>query len=248
MVSEHVAEDVARPHSGHIGADRGEHARDRRVRDQPLPEAVVLVDVVLEVVVDDRPVVTPRIAAEQLVAARSGEHDLDELRCELGGVEVRIALADARLLEMPHEPPHHALHVARLEHHLVVLGLEQVREVLGPFALVERELEARRRAQVESDGEGVQPLDLGRRERGDRARVGSAAEVGPDRHVGDELAVDGLAEQAIELLEVLLLGRRVGGLAEAEVPVALGGSPTRSPTSITVPAGSSETPRNRVLS
>ena len=43
------------------------------------------------------------------------------------------------------------------EHHLVVLGLEQVGECLGPFALVERELEARRRAQVESDGERVQP-------------------------------------------------------------------------------------------
>ena len=61
---------------------------------------------------------------------------------------------------MPDEPRQHALHVAGLEHHLVVLGAEQVGHVLGPLALVERELEAGRGVQVEADGERLQVRQL----------------------------------------------------------------------------------------
>ena len=64
-----------RPSSAAIGR---EHPLERVLGQQPLPEAVVLVDVVVEVVVHDGAVVAPGIAAEQLVAARPREHHLDE--------------------------------------------------------------------------------------------------------------------------------------------------------------------------
>ena len=67
------------------------------------------------------------------------------------------------------------------------------------------ELEPRGRAQVEADREGAQIGQLARGDRGDRAGIDAAGEVGADRHVADQLAAHGLAEQAIELLDVALL-------------------------------------------
>ena len=49
-------------------------------------------------------IIAPRVAAEELVAPGARQHDLDELAGELGDVEVGIALADARLLQMPGQP------------------------------------------------------------------------------------------------------------------------------------------------
>ena len=95
------------------------------------------------------PVVAPRIAAEQLVASGPGQHDLDELAGEPGDVVVRIALADAQVLEVPDELRKDVLHVAGVKHDLVVLGLQDVRHELGALALVEPELEAGRGAEVE---------------------------------------------------------------------------------------------------
>jgi hypothetical protein len=53
------------------------------VGDQPLPELVVLVDVVLEVLIDHGAVVAPGIAAEQFVATGAREDHLDELAGKL---------------------------------------------------------------------------------------------------------------------------------------------------------------------
>ena len=110
----------------------------------------------LEVVVYDSAVIAPRVAAEELVAARPRQHDLAEPARELRGVEVGIALPDAGLLEVPDQARHHALHVARLQDHLVMLGAEQVGHALGLRALVEAQLEPGGRVQVEPDGEGLQ--------------------------------------------------------------------------------------------
>ena len=106
----------------------------------------------IEVVVHHRPIVSPGIAAEQLVASCPAQDDLAELRCKLGGVEIRVGLPDARLFKMPGEAGQSPLHVAGLEHHFVVLGLEQIRHVLGLRALVVAELDARGRTEVEADG------------------------------------------------------------------------------------------------
>ena len=73
------------------------------VIDQALPEHVVLVDVMLEMFVDRGTIVAPRISSEQLVAAGSRQHDLDEFAGQLGGVEIRVALSDAGLLDVPGE-------------------------------------------------------------------------------------------------------------------------------------------------
>ena len=110
-----------------------------------------------------------------------------------------------------------------------MLGPEQVGHVLGLLALVEAELDPRGRVQVEADRERPRVVgSCGRGDRGDRARVHAAAQVGPDRHVGDQLALDRLAEEPVELLQVLAGVAGLVGLREIEVPVALGSGPTAS--------------------
>ena len=58
-----------------------------------------------------------------------------------------------------------------------------------------------------------------RGDRGDRAGVHAAAQVGAESHVADQLAVDGLPEQAVELFAILCV-RVAGcvGLAEVDSP------------------------------
>src|SRR5579884_2104109 len=96
-----AAEDIVRrvvpelPQDGTV-----EEIRFLLVGNEPLPEGVIPAQVVLAVVGDGR-VVPPRVAAEELVAARSGEDDLDELARQPGDVVVRIALADAQVLQVP---------------------------------------------------------------------------------------------------------------------------------------------------
>ena len=176
---------------------------------QPLPEAVVLVDVVVEVVVDDRAVVAPRVAGEQLVAAGARQHDLDELarpgarRSSSGSSGRRAGPRGARSAR-----GRHALHVAGLEHHLVVLGAGTGRTSPRPWRA--RRSRARGPTREVRSKPTVNVFRYGSacgRERGDRAGVHAAAQVGADRHVADELAVDGLAEEAVELLVVLRVRR-----------------------------------------
>src|ERR1700730_2957524 len=126
LACEHILKDGARRHMADALPNRFENVCFAAVRDQPLPKVIILRYIVLEVVVAHCVVIAPRIASEDLVAASAREHYLDELSSELGGIENRIGLADPRLLEMPDEPLHDSFHVARLEHHLVVLGLELV--------------------------------------------------------------------------------------------------------------------------
>jgi hypothetical protein len=55
---------------------------------QALPEAVILVDIVVEVARYRAAVVAPGVAAEEFVAASARQHDLHELAGQLGRVEV----------------------------------------------------------------------------------------------------------------------------------------------------------------
>ena len=57
----------------------------------------------IEIVVDDGAIITPGIAGEEFVAAGAGQDHLSELRSQLGGIVVRIGLANARFFEMPGE-------------------------------------------------------------------------------------------------------------------------------------------------
>jgi hypothetical protein len=123
---EHIAEHVARGELGHVRPDRSQQARHHLLVHEPLPVLVVLVDVVLEVVIDDRPVIAPRVPAEELITAGAGQHDLAESAGELGRVEVGVRLADPKVFQMPDQPWQHTLHVAGLEDHLVVLRAEEV--------------------------------------------------------------------------------------------------------------------------
>ncbi len=129
-------------------------------------------------------------------------------------------MPDARLLHVPDDAAHGALHVAGLQHHLVMLGAGEIGHVLGRRALVESQLEPRGRAQIEADREGAQLRMLARGDRGDRARIDAAREIGADRHVAHELAAHGLAKETIELLDKLFRAA-VELVGEAEIPVAL---------------------------
>ncbi len=88
-------------------------------------------------------------------------------------------------------------------------------------ALVDRHLEADARGHVEADGERVEVRQRLRRQGRDAAGIHAAREVGADRDIGDQLAIDGLAKQPVEFFEVLLVRRAVEAIAEVEVPVAL---------------------------
>src|SRR4051812_36545850 len=100
MVAKDALEDVPGGDVLYVPPDRREDALDLLVADQALPEQVIFVDIMVEVVVDDGAIVAPGIAAEQFVAAGAAQHHLDELAGQLGRVEIRVALADARFLEM----------------------------------------------------------------------------------------------------------------------------------------------------
>ncbi len=200
-----VAEYIARRYARHVAPDRC-HQRPQFVGlCEALPVLVVGVDILFEVLVVRRTVVPPRIPAEQLVAAAAREHDLHELAGEPGRVPVRIALADARLLEVVHELRERTLHVARLQDDLVLLGAERRRHRLGDRALVEGELHAGRGAQVEPAGEGLEVGERGRRDCGDRPTVHAAAQVAAQLDIAQQLTVDRLREQPVELFDVLLV-------------------------------------------
>src|SRR5688572_29616028 len=62
---EHAAENVSGPYMLHIGPNRLEYFLDNLIGNQTLPIQVVFVHVLLEVVVGDGPIVSPRISAEQ---------------------------------------------------------------------------------------------------------------------------------------------------------------------------------------
>src|SRR5262249_6331293 len=145
---------------------------------QALPEGKVLLDVVIEVVVDDSAIVAPGVAAKELVAAGSRQHYLDELRGEAGGGKVGGKLADARLFQVPGELGQDALHIAGLQHHLIMLGLEEIGHVLRGTALVEAHLYAGGGVQVEADRERADPWQLASGESGDRTGVHAARQVG----------------------------------------------------------------------
>src|SRR5215207_6757810 len=89
---QHVSEDIDRAEAFDLLPDlRPKEAVEKAVRYQSMQKAVVLLQVVLEVVVDHGAVVAPRVAGEELVAADAGQYDLDELAREARDVEVRIA-------------------------------------------------------------------------------------------------------------------------------------------------------------
>src|SRR5262245_42614023 len=110
------------------------------VWNEALPELVILRDVVFKIIVAYSPVIAPRIAAEDFIAASTRENDFDKLTRQLRGVEDRIALANPRLLEMPDKTLHGPFHIARLEYHLVVLSLELIRHAFSSRALIEAQL------------------------------------------------------------------------------------------------------------
>ena len=73
MVPEDITEDVAGPDVLHLAPHRREYLPYLGVWQQPLPELVVVVDVVLEIVVHHSTVVAPRIPAEQLSNTQQGK-------------------------------------------------------------------------------------------------------------------------------------------------------------------------------
>src|SRR3954469_4468564 len=113
---------------------RFEELAPHGVRDQAVPEAVVHLHVLVEAVGPESPVVAPGIAGKEFVAARARECTLYEFACEWRVVVVRIRLAYSRILQVPRERRQTALHVARLQHGLVLLGPEGVGHCLRLLA------------------------------------------------------------------------------------------------------------------
>src|ERR1051326_2963303 len=120
MLGKHVAKDVAGPYMLDLARNRPQYLLKLAVGDQALPVPIVFIYVMLEIVVDDGTIVAPGVAAEQLVATRAGQYDLNKLAGKLGHVEIRVALTEPRLLDVPHQPRHNPFHVTGLQHDLVM--------------------------------------------------------------------------------------------------------------------------------
>ena len=118
-----------------------EEARFFLVRDEPCPVGVTAAFELSVVVRVRDEVVTPGIPGKQLVAARPGERNLDELGREPRDVVVLICHAHAKVLEVPYELGKHPGHVACVHDHLVMLGAESARNRFRIATLVEHELE-----------------------------------------------------------------------------------------------------------
>src|SRR5207249_11520362 len=129
---------------------RRQELRGLLVGHEPLPELIVAREERVAAGAGGAAIVAPWVAAKELVAPGAGQDNLDEPAGEPRNVEVRITLADAQILQVPNQLRQYPFHVAGVHHHLVVLGLQQVREKLGAAAFVEAELQTRRGAQIES--------------------------------------------------------------------------------------------------
>jgi hypothetical protein len=112
-----------------------------------------------------------------------------------------VAHADAGVIHVPGDLLHGRRHVAGVQDDVVVLGLQQVGELLGEPPLVESLLDPVDVGQVEAAGEAVQTRDGASGHGHDRAAVHPAGEIGPHRDVRDELAPHRPLEKAGQLLD-----------------------------------------------
>src|ERR1700733_6806272 len=90
VILEYAAKDVARPNVLDVPPNRREQFLQISIVKESLPKRIVLVDIVFKVVRADRTVITPRVAPEELIASRTGQHYFDELARQLRGIVVRI--------------------------------------------------------------------------------------------------------------------------------------------------------------
>src|SRR5262249_42921284 len=79
VLVEHTSEDVPRDDIADVVPDRRQYLLAGVLRQQPLPEREVLINIVFEVVIDDCTVVAPRIAAEQFVPSDPRKNYLNKL-------------------------------------------------------------------------------------------------------------------------------------------------------------------------
>src|SRR5436305_120470 len=122
---------------------------------------------------------------------------------------------------MPNQLRHHALHIASLEHYLILLCLISVREKLRLSPLIESKLQARCRGQVKSARKGLESSDTARRNARHSARIDAAAEVRSQFDVTDQLTIDRLLEQAMQFFDVLFFGCALP-FRELVVPIGAG--------------------------
>ena len=218
---ENIAEDITRPHAFHGWPDRRKNLLDRLVGDQPLPVEIIFVDIIFKIVINDGPIITPRIAAKQFVAATARKHHLDKFARQLGCVKVRITLANAWFFQMPRQPRQDAFHIAGLQDHLIMFGLEKVGHILGLFALVEAHFQARRRVQIKAASKGLEIGQLFGGHGCNRARIHATAQVCAHVHIANQLAIDGLAKEPIQFFDILTFIALGFWLAEIVVPITL---------------------------
>src|SRR4051812_30032607 len=74
MTLKDIAKNIPCPHLFHIRPNRLKNLLDRLIRNQALPIKIVFVNVILEAIVDHRSIVTPGVAAKQLVTATTREY------------------------------------------------------------------------------------------------------------------------------------------------------------------------------
>ena len=181
--------------------------------------------------------VPPGIAGEEFITTGAGKADLDELAGEFRDVPVLVTHAHAWVIHVPRNLFHGSGHVAGMEDDRVMLGLEQVGELLGECSFIKALLDAVYIRQVEAAREGVQPGDAATGCGDDRAAVHAAREVGTDRYITDQLTGDCVLECrrdawrfGVDCCSVL---SRIGKPIEVALDVRIGACPRLEPEEVT---------------
>ncbi len=164
------------------------------------------------------------VAAEQLVAALAGEGDLDLARRQLGDQVGRQRRGVAEGLVEGLDQLREELDRVGAQDDLVMLGAVALGDQPRPLELVEARL-------LEADREGLHRIGLlAGGERDQTGRVDPAGEQHADRHVGNQVGADGVAQGLAQLARELVGGaalrplgldrRRPRVAAQAQLAVA----------------------------
>src|SRR6185312_5647103 len=100
-----------------------------------------------------------------------------------------------------------------------MLGLKMIGEQFRVAPLVEGALEPLDGRHLEPRREGHEPRYVPRRASDDRPRIHAAREIGTDRNVRDELALDAAQDQALRLRDRLFLVERLVAPRKVEIPI-----------------------------
>ena len=157
--------------------------------------------------------VVTRVSRPGFVAAVARQGDGHAFACRRRHVVRRHGRGiRERLVEVPRELREQIAHV-RIGDDRMVLAPKVIRDGLGMRQLVERLFDETHRGRDDRCVAGFDHVC------DDRGGVDPPGEKRAERHVADEAQPHGLAQQRVELVQVLRLARRVAVAGELQVPV-----------------------------